>query len=204
MARLLLVRHAPTPETGTRLTGRLPGVSLDDAGRARAEGLAERLGGVRLAAVYASPIERTWETATALAKPHRLEPIRHDGLIEVDFGDWSGRTLKSLTRLKAWRAVQVTPSRFRFPGGESVAEAQARAVAACEGIAAEHRRHTVALVTHADVIKAALSHWLGQPLDLFQRVGVAPASVSVVDLPRDGGPPRVLAVNTSGDPETWR
>lgn len=204
MARLLLVRHAPTPETGIRLTGRLPGVSLGDQGRARAEVVADRLRPVKLKAVYASPIERTWETAEVVASPHRLEPVRHDGLLEVDFGDWSGRTLKSLARLKAWRQVQTTPSRFRFPGGESLAQAQHRAVAACEEIADRHRRQTVALVTHADVIKTVVSHWLGQPLDLFQRIGVAPASVTVIDLPTNGAAARVVAVNTAGDPETWR
>ncbi|MFO7549461.1 MAG: histidine phosphatase family protein [Acidimicrobiia bacterium] len=203
MTRILLIRHARTPETGTRLTGRLPGVSLGDAGRVEASGLADRLASVPFRAVYASPIERTWETALALTDRRRLEPIRHDGLLEVDYGDWSGRTLSSLSRLKAWRTVQTTPSRMRFPGGESLVEAQARAVASCEGIAGRHRSQTVALVTHADVIKALLSHYLGQPLDLFQRITVAPASLSVVDLP-SGGTPRIVAVNTSGEPSTWR
>jgi probable phosphomutase (TIGR03848 family) len=203
VARLLLIRHARTPETGTRLTGRLPGVSLGDAGRAEAGRLAEQLAPVPIRAVYASPIERTWETALALTERRRLEPARHDGLLEVDYGDWSGRTLASLSRLKAWRTVQTTPSRMRFPGGESLVEAQARAVAVCEEIAGGHRSQTVALVTHADVIKCAVSHYLGQPLDLFQRIGVAPASVTVLDLP-PAGIPRVMTLNGSGDPTTWR
>lgn len=203
MARILLIRHAPTPETGTRLTGRLPGVSLGETGAARAAELAERLASVRIAAVYASPIDRTWETAEAVAAVHRLEPTREDGLLEVDYGSWSGRTLKSLYRLKAWRVVQTTPSRMQFPDGESLADAQRRAVATVERIAGDHRRQTVAAVTHADIIKAVIAHFVGTPLDLFQRIGVAPTSVSVLDIPAEGIP-RVVAVNTNGDPGTWQ
>ncbi|MGF1665822.1 MAG: histidine phosphatase family protein [Acidimicrobiia bacterium] len=203
MTRLLLIRHAPTVETGKKLTGRLPGVSLGDAGLEIARRTAANLATARIDVVYASPIERTWETALAVAEPHKLSPISHDGLLEVDYGDWSGRTLASLYKLKAWKIVQTTPSRMVFPNGESLRGAQERAVAATESIAAAHRKKTVALVTHADVIKAVVSHYLGQPLDLFQRVGVSPASVSVIDLPADG-PPLVVAVNTNGDPATWR
>lgn len=199
---LLLIRHAPTAETGVRLTGRLPGVSLHPPGLAAARALADRLRGVRLKALFASPVERTWETAVEVGKPHRLTPVRHAGLIEVDFGAWSGRTLKSLYPLKAWRTVLITPSRMTFPGGEALTTVQARAVAVCEEVAAGHRNATVGLVSHGDVIRLALSHFLGQPLDLFHRIGVAPASVSVIELP-PGGPPRVRVVNGNGDPETW-
>jgi probable phosphoglycerate mutase len=203
MARLLLVRHAPTAETGKKLTGRLPGVSLGESGLEIAKRTAERMASIELTAIYSSPIERTWETAVAIAAHHRAQPIAHDGLLEVDYGDWSGRSLGQLAKLAAWKVVQMTPSRMTFPNGESLVAAQARAVASCEEIARKHRRGTVALVTHADVIKAAVSHFLGQPLDLFQRIGVAPASVTVIDLPRQG-PPTVVATNTNGDPATWR
>jgi probable phosphoglycerate mutase len=203
MARLLLIRHAPTPETGKKLTGRLPGVSLGEAGVEIARRTARNLESVKLRAIYASPIERTWETALEIAAGRNLEPQRHDGLLEVDYGDWSGRTLASLYRLKAWRTVQSTPSRMVFPNGEGLAAAQARSVSTCEELADRHRRQTIALVTHADVIKGIVSHYLGQPLDLFQRVGVAPASVTVIDLP-PAGPPVVVATNTNGDPATWR
>jgi probable phosphoglycerate mutase len=189
MARLLLVRHAPTAETGKKLTGRLPGVSLGESGLEIAKRTAERMASIELTAIYSSPIERTWETAVAIAAHHRAQPIAHDGLLEVDYGDWSGRSLGQLAKLAAWKVVQMTPSRMTFPNGESIAR--------------KHRRGTVALVTHADVIKAAVSHFLGQPLDLFQRIGVAPASVTVIDLPRQG-PPTVVATNTNGDPATWR
>lgn len=203
MTRLLLIRHAPTPETGKKLTGRLPGVSLGDDGLAIARRTATNLAAAKIHAIYSSPIERTWETALEVAAHHNLTPIRHDGLLEVDYGDWSGRTLASLYKLKAWRVVQTTPSRMVFPNGESLLAAQERAVRSVEEIAATNRKKTVALVTHADIIKAVVSHYLGQPLDLFQRVGASPASVSVIDL-ADDRPPYVVAVNTNGDPGTWR
>ncbi len=202
MARILLIRHAPTPETGTKLTGRLPGVSLGDRGTEIARATAQRLASVKLKAVYASPIERTWETAIEIASVHGMEPIRDDGFLEVDYGAWSGRTLKSLYKLKAWRTVQLTPSRMVFPGGEAISDAQKRAVRACEELAARHKRDTVAAVSHSDVIKSIVAHYLGSPLDQFQRIGTSPASVTVLDLP-PGGIPRVVAVNTNGDPLTW-
>lgn len=202
MTRLLLIRHAPTPETGTKLTGRLPGVSLGESGIAVAKATADRLAEVKVKAIYSSPIERTWETAIEVAKPHQLKPIKHNGFIEVDYGNWSGRTLKSLYKLKAWRTVQLTPSRMVFPGGESIAGAQARAVEACEELAAKHNKDTIAVVSHSDIIKSIVAHYLGSPLDQFQRIGTNPGSVTVLELPA-GGVPRVVAVNTNGDPLTW-
>lgn len=202
MGRVLLVRHAPTPETGKKLTGRLAGVSLDDSGVEIARRTAANLATVKLKALYASPIERTWETAVEIGMPHALEPVREDGVIEIDYGDWSGRTLKSLYPLKAWRTVQATPSRMTFPNGENLADAQRRAVAAIDRLAAAHPKHTIAVVTHADVIKAVVAHHLGTPLDLFQRIGVSPASVTVIDFPKQGAP-MVTAVNTNGEPSTW-
>lgn len=203
MARLLLIRHAPTPDTGHRLTGRLPGVPLGEEGRALAEKLAQRLADVRLDAVYSSPIERTWETAEIVARPHGLQPIGDDGLLEVDFGDWSGRTFKQLQRLKLWQTVKTTPSRVTFPGGEAMADMQRRAVATCERLASGSPKGTLALVSHADVIKTIVSHYLGQPLDLFQRIVISPTSVSVIELPPEGSP-AVLAVNTTGSEGSWR
>lgn len=195
MPRVLLIRHAPTAETGKTLTGRLPGIALDEEGRQVAGALAVRLERTALRAIYSSPIERTWETAQAIAVRQRCEPTAHDGLMEVDYGDWSGRSLASLRRLKTWKTVQVAPSRMRFPGGETLLEAQARAVATVEEIARGHRRATVACVTHADIIKAVLSHYLGQPLDLFQRIVITPGSISEVVL-EPGSTPIVATVNS--------
>lgn len=203
MTRVLLIRHAPTPETGKKLTGRIAGVSLGDGGLELARRTAERLAGVQLTAVYTSPIERTWETAVEVAAPQGLTPIREDGLLEVDYGKWSGRSLASLYKLKAWRTVQRTPSRFVFPEGEGLLAAQQRGVQTVERLAAAYRKGTIALVSHGDIIKSVIAHHLGQPLDLFQRIVVSPTSVSVIDLPSDGEP-RVLAINTNGEPSTWK
>ncbi len=194
MARLLLVRHAPTSETGVRLTGRLPGVHLSDTGREIAAHVARLVAAAGPVALYSSPVERTWETALEIGAAAGLEPAVHPGFTEVDFGRWTGRTLRDLSRLKAWARVQAAPSRFRFPEGESFLDVRHRAVSACEDLAATHRRKTVAVVSHADVIKTVLSHYLGQPADLFQRLVVAPGSVSILELPADA-PPRVVGIN---------
>ncbi len=197
MARLILVRHAPTPETGTKLTGRLPGVSLGPAGREVAEQTAERLAACRPAAVYTSPIARTRETAEIVAARHGLTPVVEEGIQEVDFGTWQGRSLAQLRRLKLWRQVITTPSQVRFPDGESFPEMQTRAVEACNRLAAAAGSKTIIAVSHADVIKAIVAHYLGQPLDLFQRIAIAPASVSIVHVPRQGAP-MVETVNSFG------
>jgi probable phosphoglycerate mutase len=194
MPRLVLIRHAPTPETGKRLTGRLPGVGLGPAGREAAVRTARALAGLPFAAVYSSPLRRCKETARIVAEPHGLVPVAYRSLIEVDYGTWSGRSLASLQRTRLWRELLVAPSRARFPGGERLGEVAVRAVAACEELASAHAKGTVALVGHGDVIKAALAHYLGTPIDLFQRITIAPASWSVIDLPA-GGMPRVICVN---------
>lgn len=194
MATLYLIRHAPTAETGKKLTGRLPGVGLDGDGTRAAEAAASSLASVRFAAIYTSPVLRCRETARILAAPHALRPTPYRSLIEVDYGAWSGRTLGSLRRTRQWRELFVAPSRVRFPGGETLAEVQARAVRACEELADAHPRHTIGLVSHGDVIKSSVAHYLGVPLDLFQRIAISPASHSIVHL-RRGQAPWVEAVN---------
>jgi probable phosphoglycerate mutase len=194
VSRLVLIRHAPTDETGKRLTGRLPGVGLGTAGRDAAAATAAALAGLHFAAVYSSPVLRCKETARIVAAPHDLVPIPYRSLIEVDYGTWTGRTLGSLRRTKAWRELAAAPSRFRFPGGERLGEVAMRAVTACEELASVHPGETIALVAHGDVIKAALAHYLGSPVDLMDRITVDPASWSIVDL-APGGPPRVVTIN---------
>ncbi len=196
MPTVLLVRHATTPTTGKRLYGRKPGIELSEAGVAEAERTAAHLAATGLAAVYASPLERTQQTARIVARPHGLRVRTRDGLNEVDYGEWTDRRLADLRRLKAWRTVQQAPSRFTFPGGESMRGAQARFVDAVEAIAAGHGpRDVVAVVTHADLIRMAIAHFSGLHLDNFQRLVVAPASVTTIHL-RDGEPPLVVATNT--------
>ncbi|MBU1225621.1 MAG: histidine phosphatase family protein [Actinobacteria bacterium] len=194
MARLHLIRHAATSDTGIRLTGRLPGVGLDPTGRSQAQALADLLAGTPLEAIYSSPLRRCRETARAIGSARDLDPIPYHSLIEVDYGTWSGRTFKSLRRAAAAGGFSTAPSRFAFPGGEAVAAVQGRAVAACETLAAVHGDAPIALVTHGDIIRTVLAHYLGTPLDLFRRLLIDPASISIVDL-SPGSPPVVSAVN---------
>ena len=199
MTRLILVRHAPTAETGKRLTGRLPGVGLSPAGRRAAAALSRALADTPLQAVCTSPVQRCRETAALVAEPHGLRPLPHHGLTEVDYGAWAGCSLASLRRTSLWRLIQTAPSRVAFPNGEALPTVQARAVAACEALAAAHPEATLALVSHGDVIGLILAHYLGVPFDLYHRFSVSPASVSTLDLPA-GGPARVHSLNvTPGD-----
>lgn len=197
MATILLVRHATTAATGKRLGGWTPGVHLDEPGRAQAAATAERLAQVPVAAVYASPLERTQETAKVVAARHRLRVRTRKAIGEVDYGEWTDQPLGQLRRRKLWKVVQATPSRVTFPGGESIRGAQARAVDAVERLADEHGEETIVCVSHADVIKALVAHFLGMPLDTFQRLHVAPASVTTMVL-GEGAPPAVLQVNDTG------
>jgi probable phosphomutase (TIGR03848 family) len=197
VATIVLVRHATTAATGKRLGGWTPGVHLDDAGRGQAEATAERLAGLPLAAVYASPLERTQETARILAKPHGLRVRTRRDLGEVDYGQWTDEPLGKLRRRRDWAVVQGTPSRMTFPGGESIRAAQARAVSATEELAAAHGDDVIVGVSHADVIKAVVAHHLAMPLDAFQRLVIAPASVTVLHLPARGHP-LLLACNDTG------
>lgn len=194
---ILLIRHALTAQTGRRLYGRTPGIHLSARGRAQARRLADRLADVRLAAVYSSPMERCLETSRAIARGRGLRPRRLPRLDEVDYGRWAGRSFRALARTKLWRRMQSVPSSGRFPGGETLLEVQHRAVKALEEIASRHRRGGVAVVTHGDVVRLALAHYAGVPLDMFQRLEVAAASVSAVAVSEDG-PPRILRVNDTG------
>jgi probable phosphomutase (TIGR03848 family) len=191
---VLLVRHATTAATGKRLGGRTR-ASLDDAGREQARAAAERLTDIRLAAVYSSPLPRALETAEVLAAPHRLAVRQIEGLVEVEYGRWTDRPLKAAARTKLWPVIQARPSQVSFPEGETIRGMQARAVDAVEDLVDRHRGKVIAAVSHADVIKAVVSFYLCQPLDLFQRLHVAPASVTALAL---GGQPVLLRFNDDG------
>lgn len=180
MTLLLLIRHASTDWVGRGLAGRMPGVGLSDQGQREARELAEQLRDLPLEALYASPLERTQLTAAALAQGRDLAVQALPGVIEVDFGDWTGQSLEALRSDPLWVRVQTAPSRMRFPGGESPAEVQARALQAVETLLERHPAGRVAVVSHADVIKLLLTAYAGAPLDAFQRFDVAPASVSAI------------------------
>jgi probable phosphomutase (TIGR03848 family) len=197
---VLLVRHGTTPTTGKVLPGRAPGLHLSDHGRAQAEAVASRIAALtdaaRPVAVYASPLERTAETAKPIARQLGLRVRTERGLLECDFGEWTGASLKVLAKKPEWGQVQRNPSGFRFPGGESFLEMQARITSAVARLCASHPGQTVVAVSHADPIKAAVATAAGTHLDLFQRLTVSPCSVSV--LAYTGGGPHVLAVNSTG------
>jgi len=195
---VLLVRHGQTPTTGATLPGRAKGLHLAEAGVAQAQAAAARIAELKdVAAVYASPLERTRETAKPIAAARGLKVQIHRGLLECDFGDWTGAKLNDLRKLPEWRTVQSYPSGFRFPGGESFTEMQTRMVGAIDELVARHPGQTIVAVSHADTIKAALAQALGTHLDLFQRIVVSPCSISAI-LYSAGGP-AVLASNSTGD-----
>jgi probable phosphomutase (TIGR03848 family) len=195
---VLLVRHGQTGTTGSVLPGRAKGLHLADKGLEQAAAAAARIGkldGVQ--AVYASPLERTRETAKPIgaAVGQRVQTAK--GLLECDFGDWTGRKLSDLRKLPEWSQVQNSPSGFRFPGGESFLEMQTRIWSELERLVGAHPGGTVVAVSHADPIKAAVAMATGVHLDLFQRIVISPCSVTPL-LFTTGGPV-VLAVNNTGD-----
>jgi probable phosphomutase (TIGR03848 family) len=195
---LLLVRHGQTPTTGDRLPGRARGLHLSDEGRAQAQAVGERIAALpKVDAVYASPLERTRETAGFIAKRRDLRVTIDRGLLECDFGDWTGGELKTLRKAPEWRAVQRYPSGFRFPNGESFVEMQTRVVSTLERLRRSHPGGTVVAVSHADPIKAATAAAVGTHLDLFQRIVISPCSVTAIAY-GDGGPV-VLTVNALDD-----
>ena len=198
MTTFLLVRHATCDPVGTRLTGRAAGVSLNAEGREQAARLATWLAPVPLGAVYAGPLERTQETAAYLAGPRALRVTPHDAFTELDFGEWTGREIASLADDDHWRRFNAFRSATRPPGGELMLEAQARAVAALHALASRHPGETVAVVSHADVLRAALAYFAGAPLDLFLRLEISPASVSTLAL-HDWGA-QLRAVNATPHP----
>jgi probable phosphomutase (TIGR03848 family) len=194
VTRLILLRHAPTADTGKRLTGRLPGVDLNPVGRGAAAALSRSLAPVPLEAVYTSPALRCRRTAAAVAAPHRLRPAVLAGINETDYGAWEGRSLASLRRTALWRLAHTAPSEVVFPDGEALPQVQRRAVRACQALARKHPGGSVVVVTHGDVIRLVLAHYLGMPMDLYPRLDVDPASASTLDLSPDA-PPRVRSIN---------
>lgn len=196
MTTFLLIRHGAHLLGGETIVGRAPGVHLAPEGHAQAAGLVGRVGGLPIRGVYSSPMERCRETATPLAAHLGLAVQIAPGLNEIDFGEWTGRTLAELRPLEAWRRWNAFRSGARVPGGEAMLEVQARIVAEMEGLRERHGEGCVALFSHGDVIKAAAAWALGVPLDLFHRLEIGLASVTVIRLAEGG--PTVLGVNHTG------
>ena len=202
MGTVILVRHGENDwSSKNKLAGRTPGVHLNEAGHRQAEAVAKRLAALPVKAVYSSPITRCVETAAYIADTHQLAISHVDELGEIDYGKWEGRRIKALARNALWRAVQFFPSRARFPQGEALREVQFRAVQALEELAAKHRKELIVIVSHADIIRLLLAHYLGVHIDLFQRIVISPGSASIISLSQEGMV-HVVRMNDDGPMQT--
>jgi broad specificity phosphatase PhoE len=177
---LLLIRHGQTDWLGKKLAGRLPGISLNATGRAEAARIADSLSRMRLAAVYSSPLERARETAEPIARQQDLEIQFTDALLEVEFGSLTGKTFEELKTIDVWKQLHVDPARTSFPGGESLAAVQQRAVQWVEQTARSDEARRIAAVSHADTIRLVLAHYLSMPLVAFHSLLIDPAAVSIL------------------------
>jgi len=191
------VRHGQTPTTGKLLPGRAPGLHLADIGVEQAKKAAERISELKTVdAIYASPLERARETAAPIAAARGMKVQIDKGLLECEFGDWTGAELKNLMKLPEWNTVQRAPSTFRFPNGESFTEMQTRMVSAVDRLRAKHQGGTIVCVSHADPIKALVAHAMGTHIDLFQRIVISTCSITAIAYGM--GAPVVLTVNSTG------
>ncbi len=189
MTTLLLIRHGENDHVKTgKMAGRLPGVHLNERGQKQAQALGEALRDVPLKAIYSSPLERAMETSKPIANAHKLRIIQESDLMETDMGKWQGKSWKLLRLTKVWKIVENAPSRFRFPDGESFPEMQTRIANVLEAIVKKHNKpqDIVAVVFHADPIKLAVSHFLGLPLDHFQRLSCDTGSLTVLHANESG------------------
>lgn len=195
MPLFLLVRHGENDYVKKgRLAGRLPGVHLNEKGRAQAQAVADKLAGAPVKAIYSSPLERAKETAEPIAAALNLPVIERSGLIETDVGEWEDKKVKGLSRLKLWRMVQARPSLWQFPGGESFVECQYRIQQELLELAKQHEeKDIIVCVSHSDPIKLAIAYYIGLPLDMFQRLNVSPASITALHIGQTGS--FLLALN---------
>jgi probable phosphoglycerate mutase len=195
MPTILLIRHGENDYVKEhRLPGRKPGIHLNDKGRAQAKKLSKHLKKAPIKAVYSSPLDRTMETAKPIAKALKLPVISRKGLIETDVGKWQGKKVKQLSKSKQWAKIQLSPSRFRFPGGERIENAQHRFVEEIEYLAGKHEPDDMLVcVSHADPIKIVVAYYLGLPLDMYQRLSVSPASITALHVSDFGS--RLLFLN---------
>lgn len=197
MTTFLLIRHADNPLVGKAVAGWLPDIHLNEDGRKQAGKLAERLSGVAVRAIYSSPLERARETAAPLAERLRLPVHVSEALGEIGFGAWTGRELQDLGGDPEWQRFNIFRSSTRVPGGELMLEVQARMVTELERLREHYPEATLALVSHGDPIRATLAHYAGIPLDLFHRLEISPAAVSILRLHTDGA--QILRMNDTGN-----
>ena len=199
MPLILLIRHGENDYVKEhRLPGRKPGIHLNKNGLSQAKAVAKKLKSAPIKAVYSSPLERTMETAKPIAKALDLPIIPRQGLIETDVGKWQGKKVKRLRRSKSWPKVQLNPSRFRFPGGERIEDAQHRFVEEIEHLAEKHEPGDMLVcVSHADPIKLVVAYYIGLPLDMYQRLIVSPGSITALHIGEFGSQLLVLNYDLS-------
>jgi probable phosphoglycerate mutase len=193
---VLLVRHGHTAAVGQRLVGRLPGVPLSELGRAQANRLAVRLQSHAIAAIYSSPLDRAIETAEPIAQQQRIVTRICEGLIEIDFGAWTGRKFEELEQEPAWHTFNTRRSTATVPGGERAVDVQNRILSAIDRFRQQHPAETVVAISHADVIRSAVAHVAGVSLDAFQQFEIGPASVTALQIGDECA--RLLYVNEPG------
>lgn len=196
MTRFLLIRHAVTDATDKRLVGRSAGVRLNEQGRAQAQVLAERLSMAPIAAIYSSPLERTLETAEPMVRLLGIDAVPCEDFLEIEFGEWTDAAFEQLSGQRSFQRFNSFRSCSRIPGGEFMLQAQSRMIIGLDRLRARHPQQTVAVFSHGDMIKAAVAYYAGIPLDLFKRIEISPASISVVEI--DDDTVRLLTVNDTG------
>jgi len=193
MTIFFLIRHASCAGLGETLWGRTAGVCLNEQGKLQAQRLAERLRRITLEAIYSSPLERATVTAEAIARAMNREVNENLAFNEIDFGDWSGKSFDDLSKDERWRRFNESRSTNRIPGGEAFLEVQNRVVTELERLSTKHSDARVAIVSHADVIKAAVAYFAATPIDLLHRIEISPCSISVIAL--DNGNATLLTIN---------
>lgn len=198
MTTFLLIRHASCEPVGRWLAGRRPGVHLDEEGRAQARALANAISAVELAAIVSSPLERATETMEPLAELRRLPITSEPDLVELDFGEWTGCTLDALQNDPRWRRFNEARSVAGIPGGETMVAVQTRALACLERWRQRAGEATIAVCSHADVLRAIIVHYLGIPLDFVHRIEIAPASITTVDIWETSARVRALGWTPAG------
>lgn len=197
MTKFLLIRHATTDAVGKRLSGRMPGVHINETGKEEAIQLAERLKGCPITAIYCSPLERALETAEPLAKMTNIPSVPAHDFMEINYGNWTNCTFDELHDDPQFKRFNSLRSITRIPGGETMLEAQARFIAGIEKLALKHNNNeVVAIFSHSDMIKSAIAYYAGISLDMFRRIEIAPASVSVLQLHEDAI--QIMSVNNTG------
>jgi probable phosphomutase (TIGR03848 family) len=196
MTRIYLIRHAVTDYTGKILSGRTPGITLNDTGRQQAEWLADRLSVLPIKAIYSSPLERAVETALPLSGSLNLSCVISEDFLEIDFGKWTNCAIEELMNDQYFRRFNSFRSATRIPDGEMMAEAQLRMITGLEKLRIRHHDQSVAVFSHADMIKSAIAWYAGISLDIFHRIVIEPASISIIDLYDDTA--RILLINETG------